>query len=292
MDPFFENIPVPRGSSFGFRLFRLKAFPFRWHVHPEVELTLIHSGFGRRLVGDDISSFGPGDLVLLGSDLPHTWASDPEASGRGKRCVSTVVQFLPDFLGRQMLAAPEFGGVARLLERARRGLVFTGRARAAVAERIGQMATASPAGRLMLLLDALLLLSGDRTAKPLCSAGFRPAPEAVHRTRIAEVCAFLNQEYERPIRLAEAAKVAHLSPHSFGRFFRNAMGKGFTDYLNELRVGRACDLLIRTDRPILSVATEAGFENLSNFNRRFLALKGMRPREFRQEHARLFSPSP
>jgi AraC-like DNA-binding protein len=278
-----EKIQSPPASSFAFRRFEVAGFPFNWHFHPEIELTLIERGRGQRFVGDDISTFSPGDLVLLGSNLPHTWMS--ESGGRRKRrSASSVIQFRPDFLGPAFFSAAEMQHVKWLLERAGRGLQFSGVVRDRAAAAMMEMADAPPLRRLTLLLESLDRLAGARGGKFLCSAGYAPQVSASQQLRISQVYGWLNQNFTRPIRLSEAAERVHLSESAFTRFFQRATGRRFTEYLNQLRVGRACELMIEHDWKITTIAAEAGFENLSHFNRTFRKLKQMRPREFRRAH--------
>jgi AraC-like DNA-binding protein len=278
----FESIEPAAGSSFAYRQFETVAFPFRWHFHPELELTLIVHGRGRRLVGDDISPFEDGDLVLLGSNLPHTWESNRNATkSRRRDCQAIVIQFREDFFGG---SPQEFREIASLLQRARRGLQFTARPRQSAARAMHEMQSLSPLRRLTALIELLELLARDRRAKPISSAGFGPAFAATDQKRVTQVCRFLNDQFTRPIRLSEAADLAGLSDSAFARFFQRATGKQFTAYLSELRIGRACELIIETEKKIATISLASGFENLSHFNRTFLHAKGTTPRVFRKAH--------
>jgi AraC-like DNA-binding protein len=96
------------------------------------------------------------------------------------------------------------------------------------------------------------------------------------------VCRHLNARVLEGVTLSEAAGVAHLSIPAFGRLFRRTTGKTLVEYLNELRTGLACRELIETERPVSDIAYDSGFNNLSNFNRRFRGLKGMSPRDYRR----------
>jgi AraC-like DNA-binding protein len=254
-------------------------FEFHWHVHPEIELTLILRSRGRRFVGDSIEDYREGDLVLLGSDLPHTWRSDP---GRRGRHEAVVVQFGTSFLGRDFFGRPELGPVRRLLERAGRGLLFTGRTQRAAARDLGSLPDLDPYRRVVALLGTLGVLAASREARPLSSRDFVPTLRRAEPQRIDRVCRFVNDRFAERLPLADAAALAHLSVPAFCRFFRRATGKTFTAYVNEIRVGHACRLLVETDQTAAQAAFASGFNNLSNFNRRFRELKGMSPREFRR----------
>jgi AraC-like DNA-binding protein len=286
MQAHFESIVAQSHASFAFREFRLKGFPFRWHFHPEYELTLIVSGEGRRFVGDHIGEFAAGDLVLLGRNLPHTWHSRENEFSAPARSQAICIQFADDFLGADFFARPELARARRLLKRSAVGLRFGERTHGLVARRMMAMCKVDPLGRLVELLGLLDLLARSRDVAELSTAGFAPSLRVEDRRRIDRVYRFLSEHSSRPIALDEAARLVHMSPTTFSRFFHRTSGKHFTAYVNELRVGSACRLLIETDRGIADIALEVGFGNLSNFNRRFLELKQTRPRDYRQHFRR------
>src|SRR5687767_12175070 len=134
----FEKIVPEVGRSFATLAKRAPAFDGRFHFHPEVEITLIESSSGRRVVGDSIESFAPGDLVLLGENLPHQYVSD--TASRKSPATAKVIQFRTEFLGSDAwLGLPEFKRVAAMLERASRGLKFAGETAAQASQLIRQL---------------------------------------------------------------------------------------------------------------------------------------------------------
>lgn len=275
-----ERVSTGGAASFICRRRTDPGFGFYWHVHPEIELTLIVRSRGRRFVGDSIEAYEEGDLVLLGPNLPHTWESDPRRKGPHD---AVFCQFSASFLGADFLRAPEMAAVRRLLDRAQQGLRFTGRTQKAVARRMDGMERLQGLGRLAALLEILHALAGSRDARALSSREFAPSLRRGDADRIDRVCKFLNERCTGRISLAEAAAAAHLSIPAFSRFFRRRTGRTLVAYLNELRTGLACRELIETDRSISDIAFDSGFNNLSNFNRKFLELKRMSPREFRRQ---------
>ncbi len=266
-----------------FRLLRRAdaAFEFYWHYHPEYELTLITGSQGRRFIGDHIDNYDSGDLVLMGPNLPHTWCSSPAPAGTKHEAV--VVQFAEDFLGAGRLDATELHPVRELLDRSARGIHFRGVLVREVGERMTQLHQRSPLAQLGELLLILDRLSRSDECEGLSSRTFVPQlrPDVVHP--IDRVCRFVNERFLEPVPLGQAARVLGMSPSSFSRYFRRTTGKTFTGYLNELRVGHACRLLMETERGIADIAGASGFPNLSHFNRFFLRLKKMRPSEYRRE---------
>lgn len=275
-----ERVSPGAAASFLCRRRTDPRFGFYWHVHPEIELTLIVRSRGRRFVGDSIEPYEDGDLVLLGPDLPHTWDSDPRRKGPHD---AVFCQFSESFLGPEFLRAPEMAPVRRLIAKAAQGLRFTGRTQKAVARRMDGMERLQGLSRLAALLEVLHQLAGSREARPLSSREFSPTLRRGDADRIDRVCRFLNERCTDRITLAEAAAAAHLSVPAFSRFFRRRTGRTLVAYLNELRTGLACRELIESDRSVSDIAFDSGFNNLSNFNRRFLEIKGMSPREFRRQ---------
>lgn len=295
MLPEVEAIQPGPGASFILRSFETPYFAFHWHLHREYELTLIPRGQGRRLVGDSIEHFTSGDLVLLGSYLPHTWHSQP-ATGRtpgkslsrssdksSKRCSAIVIQFAPDCWGRDFFQTPELASVSRLLARSATGLQFQGQVRKRVATAMMRMIDLAPPSRMIALLEILTELARSRQARKLATSA-QNIPLRVHdQKRIDRVLRHLNQHYTRPIQQPALARMIHLSPSAFSRFFKRMTGKAFVDFLQDLRLSHATRMLIETDEPISDICHASGFGNLSNFNRRFHLKHRCTPREYRRQ---------
>src|SRR5258706_3398754 len=214
-----ERVSPGGAASFLCRRRRDPRFGFYWHYHPEIELTCIVHSRGRRFVGDSIEPYEDGDLVLLGPNLPHTWASDPDRRGPHE---AAFCQFAPPFLGPDFFRAPELGPVRRLLERAARGLRFPGRG---AARRMEGLLRLQGLGRLAGLLELLDELARARDARPLSSREFVPSLRDGDAGRIDRVCRLLNDRCTERIPLAEAAAAAHLSIPAFSRFFRRKTGR-------------------------------------------------------------------
>lgn len=269
--------------SWRFYLRRAEEFGFGWHYHREAELTLITRGTGTRIVSDSIENYHPGDLTLIGPDVPHTYVS---ASGtRGHEAV--VIQFRRDFLGAEFLTRTEFTGVGHLLERADRGLNFD--PAPVWVDHLLTLSELSPAERTLSLVRVLCRLSRARARQLATGTGSRE-PSKSATDRIDAVCSYLQSAYTQPVRLTDVAAIVHMTPAAFSRFFRRTLGRTMTDYVTELRIAAACQLLTESDRPITEIALNSGYDNLSNFNRRFRALKGISPRAYRRvmtEHSAL-----
>ena len=275
--PLLENIPLPGPASVTVREFRQSAFRRPWHQHPEVELTWILKGSGLRYVGDSVEPFRAGDFCLLGSNLPHTWLS-PE--GETKAVHSLVVQFDPVRWGATLTELPEFTKIADLFERAGRGLCFN----TTVANRARNLLFRrnTPLGHFTALLDILEELA-EQPARELSFAPQASSRRMNADPRIRVVLAFLSKNASSSIRQKDVAKLVRLSPAAFSRFFRRGVGKTFGAYLADLRLSEACRRLLDTNDSISRIAYDAGFQNLSNFNRCFRKARGMSPKAFRRQ---------
>lgn len=280
MLPIQEKITRHADSSLRLARRTGRAFGFEWHQHPEVELTLIESGSGQRFVGDSIESYRRGDLVLLGSDLPHTWASHPDMDTTHS---ALVVQFDPCWLNDMLTGTPEARAILKLMQRSRRGLRFTGRAQKQVASELPRLITTRGMERVLGLIRLLDTLAHSRGTQTLASPAYDPHE---HKTdpRVDKVCRFIHDHATEPITQSQIAELVHMSGPAFSRFFRQRVGKTYSRYLHELRIGRACRLLLETDLTITHICFDSGFNNLSNFNRVFLSIKGVSPREYRHQH--------
>jgi AraC-like DNA-binding protein len=271
---------IPHDQNRSFVLFEHTSGRFRcpFHYHPEIELTLITGSTGQRYVGDHVGRFAPGDLVLMGPDLPHSYINDAKFSGQAR---SVVVQFLPDNFGTNFFQLGEMKGIRHLLERARVGLSFHGRTRDTVGSLLTQLNALEGMARLASFLHILETLARSSEFRVLASPTYSPSLALYQGERINRVCELVSRKFREGITQSEAARTARMSPPSFSRFFRRATNRTFRAFLNEVRIGHASHLLVDSDQTVAEICYDSGFGNLSNFNRQFLKLRGTSPRLYR-----------
>lgn len=282
MKPEFEKVVAVEGRLFAAFERWGPRFKVPYHFHPELELTGIIDGHGSRIIGDHIEPFAPGDLVLIGADVPHLYASTGLSPAGEKRAGSVCLQFSPEVFGTLFLESHDGKQVKRLLSRAARGLTFSGRVAKEATTRMRALAEGSGPNRYSRLIDILELLSSCEKARALATPRFSPVSGLREASRVSRACSFIQQRFGKDITQAEAAAYVALSPSAFSRMFQARTGLTFTAFLIGVRISEACRGLLETDETIARIAFRCGFNNLSNFNRRFLEAKGLTPREYRQ----------
>jgi AraC-like DNA-binding protein len=284
MKPQFEHVTMPKGCSIRVFHRQIPEIPFEWHHHPECELTLTLNSRGLRFIADHIGAYDSHDLVLVPPEMPHTWAST-KAIDESRPHVALVVWFTESWASHVADAFPEYSSLRKLLKRAAAGLRFPTSAGEMMASLMPGLLSNSPRERLRIALDLLAELA-DVHAVPLATPQktARIAPdESAQLNRILDV---LHKHFAEPIRVRDLCAVGNLSERSLHRLFVRHLDENLSDYLGRLRIGRACMWLVETDWPISVIAADAGFSNLSNFNRRFRTTRHMTPKEFRQYYVK------
>jgi AraC-like DNA-binding protein len=237
---------------------------------------------GHRYVGDDVEPYDDGDLILIGPGIPHGWHSR-EAVDAARPHVALVAWFTREWVAGLTTLLPETARISGMLARATQGLSFGQAARDEVGPLIESMRTATSARRLVLLLDVLTTLCLDPDAVPLANIPSEPL-ELAADPRMARVLAHLHDHFAEPVSIGGMADLACLSTSAFQRMFRRHTRMTMVSYINRLRIGRACSMLIESAMPVATIAADVGFTNLSLFNRKFARTKGDTPSNFRKRH--------
>ncbi len=281
MKPVFEKVPKRQWESFHCEVVRGPDYGTRWHFHPEYQLTLAVQSSGHRVVGDNIGTLADGDLVLLGANLPHVWHQD--AGTRARQVHAIIVRFDETFLGRDFFTLPEVEPVRRLLQRAARGLEVRGSTRTAVTAHMLRIAQGDGLSRVIELLSILDALARSTELRTLATASYEPKLESADQGRMERVVDFIHSHLTEEIDRERLARLAHLSLGAFSRFFHSRTGKTVPEYINEVRIGRACRMLSEDAGNITDIAMDCGYRNLANFNRRFREVVGTTPSAYRQK---------
>ena len=259
----------------------------RWHHHDEYELHLIVATSGKAFVGDWIGPFSPGHLVLVGPRLPHNWVS-MDLDGQSVAQRDLVIQFAHGPIAAAAQHLPELAEALPLLDRARHGIEFFGLGERAQAH-WQQVKRHRGLPRLAAFCDFLADLARCTDYRLLSAVQMQAADDDAELDQINAIVNRLTSDVAQPLVAAEVAAGLGMSESRFSRFFRRATGNTFTDFVNRVRINRACQLLMESDRAVGHICYEVGFNNLANFNRRFLEIKGLTPTEFRRQAEKRFS---
>jgi AraC-like DNA-binding protein len=257
----------------------------RWHYHFEVEAIHFKKGEGTQFIGDNIKRFKAGDVVLVGSNLPHYWRFDDVYFEEGTKAQADirVAHFSEVFWGAQFLELPENNAIKTVLEKAKRGIQVTGKTRQKVAEIMEQLLESEGTQRIILLMEALSAIARCKQLNILSSIGFKPISVEAENDRINAIYDYSLKNFKRKIQLEEIASIANISPNAFCRYFKSRTRKTYSQFLIELRVGHACKLLIENSYCVKKLCYESGFNNFSSFHKYFKMITGKSPLNYQRE---------
>lgn len=284
MKHFLEELKPNPDESFFIGVFQDHIEQTSWHYHQEFELSFITEGSGKRIVGDSVESFHPGDLIFIGPRIPHVWISGELARTQhsGRTLESVYLLFNQDILPQEITSLPEFRDVNRALQLSERGMRITGDTLNQVSRIMLQLPYQGGMKRLMLFYEILHIIGNSDSFTPLATEGYIKTKFETSNTRVNNIHEFLMNNYREEINLEEIAELVHLAPASVCRFFKSATGQTIFSYLNKIKVDYACKLLMNTDLNIVDISYDCGFNNLSHFNKQFRQITGKTPSQYRK----------
>ncbi|WP_076416082.1 AraC family transcriptional regulator [Shewanella sp. UCD-KL12] len=281
MKPMCEKVIPSANCSWRFVKYELPNIDFNWHYHPEYEICLTLNSEGLRYVGDNIEEYSGADLVLVGPNMPHTWHTDENDNGT-KQTVY-VAQIPKVWLDGLVAEHAELNGLESMLKLSSRGLFYGHQCTQSAIDLFVKMEHADPFSRYVLLMNLLNIMSLDAQAKVLSSSFFTFGNKTdAGIDKLDRVIEFIYNNFDRSLYADELASIAHMSTNHFHRFFKKRTERTLTEFINQLRIGKACKLLINSNHPIAVISDKCGFNNISNFNRQFLSIKGSTPSFFRK----------
>ena len=279
--PPLEKVIMPHEGSILVRHFDEKKRNTRpyWHYHPELELVYVKGGSGKRHIGSHLSYFNDGELVLIGSNLPHQGFTD-RISGNDSE---TVVQMLPNFLGEHFFHIPEMKGILGLFERAKRGIAFSEQDKEIIGSKIESLVQKDKFSQIISLIEILHDLSKSTDYQILNADGFTMVTKAQDNDRLNKVLNHIKENFKDPISLNDICELVSMTEPAFCRYFKRITAKTFTQFLNEYRLVHASKLLSEKQISITEVCFESGFSNYSHFVSQFKSFTGKSPSNYRKE---------
>ncbi|MGS2738177.1 AraC family transcriptional regulator [Sinomicrobium sp. M5D2P17] len=279
MNSRFLKVSSDPDCSFSVRQERIPRVNEGLHYHPEIELVHFKSGSGIQYIGDRVTRFNAGDVVLVGANLPHCWEFD---SNVGNMVDVRVAHFCENFWGDDFLNLPENRLIKLTLEKARRGIQVTGKYRGEVTELLEDVLHSEGSRRIILLMEILTVISKCKH-KLLASPGFGTHCDELYEDRINKIFEYTHANFKNKISLKEIAEVANMSENSFCRYFKSKTRKTFVQFLNEIRIGHACKLLMENKMSIKQIYYESGFNNVTSFHKYFKGVTGKSPLHYQQQ---------
>ncbi len=280
MKPIFKKVDSKSEEAFVARIDQFAQFYNKWHFHPELELTHIVKGRGTRFVGDNIEFFKDGDLILIGSNLPHVWKNQNKES---ELSVARVVQFLPNFMGDDILKLVEFKNIQKLLIKSSFGLKIEGEVKVLILGFLNKLfKTEDPLERIILIIKMLDCLGTSDETIPISKSLFLVELDKQNKDRLNRVIDYTITNFASKIMLEDVASISNMSVSNFCKFFKVRVKKTYVQYLTEVRIGMSCKMLIENQLSINRIAYDSGFVNISNFNRAFKLNKNMTPFSYRK----------
>ena len=282
MSALFEKIILQENASFSIGIFQDNLDKSSWHYHDYYEISFITEGTGKRIVADSIEDFQPGDLVFIGRNLPHTWIVDKDQLTPNKRMLEMVfLQFPAEALSSELLLLPEFKNVANALNLSERGIRIIDETLNNVSEIMLQLPYLNNFERFLQFFKLMDSIGQSTNLIPLATKEYINKRFSSKNKRIQSIHEYLMNNYRESVDLKQIASLVSMAEGSLCRFFKMHVGITIFEYLNQIKIEFACNLLMDNNLSILDVAIDSGFNNLSHFNKQFKVNTGVTPKEYR-----------
>lgn len=275
------KIPKTENQSFRVQIDDMPLFYDQFHYHPEIQISIIFRGSGTRFIGDNINSFQSGQVFVIGSNIPHVFRSDKsEFEKFGQNSYSVSLYFKEDSLGSGFFDLPENVFIKDFINLTAKGIEIVGESRSIIIEKVIEIVELNGFPRLIKFLEILAELSNKENHKYLCKGIYSVQYNERDGKKMNDVLGFVFDNFSKNIRLEDVSSIAGMSQTSFCRFFKSRTRKTFINFLNEIRIGEACKLLGKDGLNVSEICYAVGFNNISNFNRKFKEITNYTPKEY------------
>ncbi|GGD06174.1 AraC family transcriptional regulator [Hyunsoonleella pacifica] len=272
------KIPKPNQDALIYQVDLGVAFYDKLHQHEEIQLSLIVEGEGALIVGDSVNYYTRGNIVVIGSNIPHLFKSDIT---RFKNSKMISLFFTKSSFGNDFFELEELKELDPFFKSAKHGFEVTSNLYH-IKDCFFKLENASKLDRFLILLEVLKLCATS-THKNLSSFVSNKKYTDNEGRRMRNIFEYTINNYEKEVSLKTIAEVANMTKNAFCKYFKKRTNKTYFQFLNELRIENSCKHLHKNkDISITEIAEKVGFNNISNFNRQFKAIKKMSPSEFRK----------
>jgi AraC-like DNA-binding protein len=286
LQPKLEKVPLAETSSIFVKREITPYMDYPWHYHPECEIIFVEKSYGVRLMGNHIGNFSDGDLMFIGSNLPHVWKNDQDfyQENKEKFVDVYVIQFLEDALTKGFFDLPEFSNIRKLFSLGQQGILITGKNHKHISDLIKKVYTTNGVERISVFLTTLNAIANNKDYSLLSSPGYANSVTNTDAERINKVMKYIMENFRKELDLDRIADLVNLNKSSFCRYFKSRTKKTCSHVLNEIRIAHSCKLMINTDKTISTICYDTGYNNISHFNRQFKLVTGLTPGEYRNKY--------
>lgn len=278
------QIPKPEYESYRIQIDEVPYFYDLFHYHPEFQITLIEQGHGTCIIGDYISTFMPGDLFVIGQNLPHVFKSDKSYYTNNKEgCLSTSIFLSPSFISNSFFDLNEVKELQHLFVNSKRGLRYRAENKSILKSKFKKINSNNTLEGVIHVLELLHELNSNEDLEHLSHIDYKSISKESDGFVLNKVFHFTLNNFQEEIPLDKVSDMANMSPAAFCRFFKKRTRKTYISFLNEVRIQEACRLLLKPDLTISEICFDAGFKNISNFNRQFKKITGFTPKTYRKQ---------
>lgn len=278
-----EQLSISELVPLNVRFYDYNHFTYPLHFHSEYEIVYIKESTGTRFIGNNIASYQAGDILFIGSNLPHFLKSDDAyyEDNDSLRVKGTIIHFEKEFMYYAIHHYPHFVKIKNLLQESQRGIYFAGNQFGKLKDLLEKIPLEKGINQLMLFLEILKEMSETEDRQAISTSDF--LNETQYETvRIDKIMSFLNKNYTRSISLEEIASFAAMNSSAFCRYFKSKTGQTFKNYILNMRIAYACKLLLVDDIAISLISSKCGFETISHFNKNFKKHTGYVPSQYRK----------
>lgn len=271
------KIPKPIDEHLIIQIDNEPIFYNRLHQHEEIQISHIINGTGKLLVGDSIHPFSKGDTYVIGSNLPHIFKSIPEKLD----AKMVTVFFTKNTFGTDFFDLPYFKELQPFFNKSISGFKVISNNKE-ISKKFIKLSSQEKLNRFISFLHLLEFLC-KAEIEPLSKFIYSKTLSSTEGARLQVIFDFVFKNFHKPITLEEISKMAFMTPNAFCRFFRQHTNKTFFQFLIELRVEHACQLLSSKKELNINIVSDlSGFNSISNFNKKFKKIKGITPTEYQR----------
>lgn len=285
MKPLLIDLDYSIIDTFMIKELNVPYFTNTHHFHKDFEIVFVKKSSGKRVVGDHVGNFNEGDIVFVGPDLPHAWFNDSiyYEEREDIKAESVVIYLKKSWLDQDILPLPQTAKLKKLLEDAHRGVFFFGETGEQIGKLLSNILYTKGLKQTADLLSVLHLMSETQEFELLAGVNYLNTHSENETARLNQVYEYVMRNFSSEISLEDAADVASMTANAFSRYFKKQTQKNFSQFVNEIRIGHACQLLQKKDVSVAQACYESGYQSITNFNKFFKRITGKSPVEYRKE---------